>query len=488
MNVEDERLDSERSELRWEIPLLAALTLSAGALRFHRLGDWSFWIDELFTIDRALTQYGTFADWIQHILPNSLWFPVSVMLSSGALQFFGVSEWSARAVPAAIGVLSIPALYFPARAIFGARVAILSAFLLAMSPWHLFWSQNARFYTALVLFYTLALLAFFLGLERNRPSYILFGILFFYLAFSERIFSLFLIPVMAFYLLACWKGPLQKPPGFNKRNLLLLASPLIVGLALEGLSLLTRGSSFTLGEMDWFFLYVNKTPLRLGGAVAFNVGVALAVLALMSGVYFLFQKNRAATLLLIGVALPLSMLIPASLFMFTEDRYLFGTLPGWILLASLGINEIWSRLGQRRKLLAAAFVAMLAADAAGEILLYFRLNHGNRREWREAFQLVRDRADSDDVVVAYWPEFSDYYLDREILPWADVRLETLTGRKERTWFVVDSETVWGSPARKRWVERNAELVEVFYLRTPEDLNLRVYVYDPSVPERRLSKE
>lgn len=97
-----------------ELLLLAAVTLAAGILRFYRLGEWSFWIDKLFTIERALTQYGALSNWIHHIPPVSPWFPISVMLNSGAIQSLGVREWSARAVPAAIGVLSIPALYFPA--------------------------------------------------------------------------------------------------------------------------------------------------------------------------------------------------------------------------------------------------------------------------------------------------------------------------------------------------------------------------------------
>ena len=33
--------------------LLAAITLLAGALRFHKLGEWSFWRDELITISHA---------------------------------------------------------------------------------------------------------------------------------------------------------------------------------------------------------------------------------------------------------------------------------------------------------------------------------------------------------------------------------------------------------------------------------------------------
>ena len=33
--------------------LLAGITLLALILRFYKLGEWSFWIDEIFTVNRA---------------------------------------------------------------------------------------------------------------------------------------------------------------------------------------------------------------------------------------------------------------------------------------------------------------------------------------------------------------------------------------------------------------------------------------------------
>jgi hypothetical protein len=48
----------------------------------------------------------------------------------------------------------------------------------------------------------------------------------------------------------------------------------------------------------------------------------------------------------------------------------------------------------------------------------------------------------------------------------------------RFWFVVDSETVWANDKMNTWLNDNADLIEVKYLRTPEDLYLRTYLYDP----------
>jgi len=134
---------------------LAAILLLAILLRFYKLGEWSFWLDELRTVERAQS----------HVNPEAIigqwWQPsLSLILTGGTLDLLGTSEWSARLVSAIIGIVSIPALYYPVKRLFGGQAGLVASFLLAISPWHLYWSQNARFYTSLLLLYSLALLAF----------------------------------------------------------------------------------------------------------------------------------------------------------------------------------------------------------------------------------------------------------------------------------------------------------------------------------------
>src|SRR5262245_60946724 len=166
---------------------LALITLLAAALRFYRLGEWSFWIDEVFTVNHALAHFSTPQLILEHIPPNRNWVPFSVILTAQMLNMGGISEWSARLTSVLIGDLSIPLLYMPVKAIFGSRVALIAMLLLSISPWHIFWSQNARFYTALMLLYSLALFSFYFGLERNRPQFFIVFYLLLYMAMSERL-------------------------------------------------------------------------------------------------------------------------------------------------------------------------------------------------------------------------------------------------------------------------------------------------------------
>ena len=143
--------------------LLGMITLIAALLRFYKLGEWSFWWDEMFTLRDVQNIFDNFG------VRTSL----SFMLINVVLNALGISEWSARLVPAIFGILSVPILYFPVKKMFGPAVALITGSLLALSPWHLYWSQNARFYTALLLFYTLALLTFYFWIEEDRLGYLL---------------------------------------------------------------------------------------------------------------------------------------------------------------------------------------------------------------------------------------------------------------------------------------------------------------------------
>ena len=98
------------------------------------------------------------------------------------MRTLGPSEWSARLVPSLIGILTIPLLYLLLRRCLPLPGALFTILLLALSPWHLYWSQNARFYTLLFLFFNLGLLFFYLGIEEDRPWHLLAALVLFGLA------------------------------------------------------------------------------------------------------------------------------------------------------------------------------------------------------------------------------------------------------------------------------------------------------------------
>src|SRR5215216_5758209 len=299
---------------------LAVITLFAAALRFYRLGEWSFWIDEIFTINHAVSHLSTIELLSKNIPPSRNWIPLSVIVNAQVLKLDGINEWSARLVPAMIGILTIPILYFPTRKIFGPRVALISLLLLAVSPWHIFWSQNARFYTSLMLFYTLALFAFHFGIEEDKPMYLFLFFVMVYFAASERLSALFIFPVVVIYLAMVWILKFEQPKGMNFRNLLIITSPLFIGGAIELYSRIVKGESRFFADFTWFFQYQIDDPFRLLVFVSNNFGIPLMVMAVFSGLFLVHSRSRTGLLMLISAVMPLLILMLANLFIFTKDR------------------------------------------------------------------------------------------------------------------------------------------------------------------------
>ena len=458
---------------------LALITVLAAGLRFFRLGEWSFWIDEIYTISHAQHHFGNLELILEHIPPARNWVPISVILTAQVLNLLGVSEWSARLVSAVIGILTIPILYFPLKKIFGNRVVLIALLLLAVSPWHIFWSQNARFYTLLMLFYTLALLAVYFGLEQDKPVY--FGVFYvlFYLAFSERVITVLIIPVVALYLFLLWILPIEKPRGFNLKNILILSSPIILFLLFQLILFLTTGSYIFSSDVAALAPPIDS-PMRLLIIIVFSIGIPISCLAFFSGIYLLLRNDRTILFLLIGAILPVILLMIANPFFFVLERYAFITLVFWIVIASIGITVIFSMVKKNGLILAFGILFILLSDAAGENLMYYQINHGNRLEWQEAVQYVQRSMKDGDIVISTRADLASYYLGEEVLEYSELSLSDLENIGNHIWFIMDYPGIWhGKQLTKEWVESNARIEKYSYLRVREENSLLVYHLDTS---------
>ena len=454
---------------------LLAVTLLAAVLRIPMLGRWSLWIDEAFTIGRVQANVN-----LAEIL-RTWWQPsLSVILTGGAFHLFGVSEWSARLVAVAIGILSVPVLYLALRKPFGSWVALLAVVLLALSPWHIYWSQNARFYTSAMLLTALSMLACYAVMERDRPWHIVSFYLLLFFAMGERLIVLLAVPAVPVYLLLLWVLPLERPKGWRARNLALQALPAVLFAVRDAFGLLTSGPPHLAHSLEVFGGNPNHSAFRLLASIAYRLGVPLICLALVGGVYLVLQKNRAGLFALTAAVVPVVLLTAMAPFAFTIDRYIFTTLPFWMVLAAAGVHQIYVALEGRKKLLALGVLAALAGTYLGEDVLYFTAQNGNRPDWRGAFAIVERRRIEGDLVLATRPELGHYYLDREVRSLATFDPDAAQAIEQRIWFVIDEATSYVDPATEQWLSAQAQLVDVLAISMPsKSLNIRIYLYDPA---------
>lgn len=459
--------------------LLALIVLIAAALRFYKIGEWSLWFDEISTINRASAHYSDLNGLVRHIPPATNWIPLSVILTGFVMNNLGISEWSSRLVPALIGIISIPAIFFPTKKEFGTTVGLLAVLLLAISPWHIEWSQNARFYSSLMLLCTLALFAFYYAVENDRPVLIYVFLILLYLAISERMTALMIVPVVIIYLLLLRILPFEKPPGLRLRNLIIIFLAGILYILYEIYGLLSTGNS---SLQDTFLVFSpnrGPDPIRLLSAILFSIGIPLVCLAFFGSIYLLLKRSRSGLFFFLGAIVPTGLLLIINSFMYTDERYVFITLPSWIILGALATKEIISETRKQSGVLATGVLVLLLANAAYGNLLYFFETNGNRLDWRGGFELMQEKSLDGDLVASYWPDLGRYYLGKEVLSLIDVNPEVVIADGHRMWFVIDNFAVWSVSRTSLWVERNCELMmfdEMFVNRTEL---LRVYLCEPA---------
>lgn len=457
--------------------ILALIVAGATGLRFFKLGDWSFWGDELYTIRDAL-----------YAVSSPGLHPVSFVLTGFALNLLGISEWSARLVSALIGIVSIPILYFPTRKIFGTGTALVSGALLAISPWHLYWSQNARFYTAMLLFYTIALFLFYFALEEDRPAYLLLSLVFVGLAFKERLTALLFVPVVVTYIMALlalpWLGySVGRPKGLRWRNMLLFFGPSFLG-----------GAYFAFPELSnwsrWLesFGRINNNPVWLTAGVVFYTRVAVICFGL-AGLGYLLLHSRARlrrTGLLLGASalVPLILIAGVSLVHYTANRYVFISLTSWIILASVAALALWKTIqrqehGWAANLLVLGVISILFIDPMGENLLYYRYQNGNRDDWKGALTYVAQHRQPNDGVIVGHHLVGDFYLNEPTVDIYSLTLEDLQTLDRRTWLVEDMNVPERRPEMHDWILKNAQLVGSFDVHVrARTFVMRVYLFEP----------
>ncbi|MDT5061284.1 MAG: mannosyltransferase [Acidobacteriota bacterium] len=198
MAATNERFNQTKVSSLLLASLLLILALGA-VLRVYRLGAESIWLDEAFTIQ---TSYGSLTqivvDTSKDVHPPLYYFAIHYWM-----QFFGDTEFSTRLLSALFGVLAILAIYKLASLLYDQTTGLLAALLLALSRFHIEYSQEARMYTLLCLL-TLLSMYFFTKLVAGRKSrFALAG----YIASSTllmytHVYSIFIIAAQNLYWLS----------------------------------------------------------------------------------------------------------------------------------------------------------------------------------------------------------------------------------------------------------------------------------------------
>ncbi len=135
--------------------LLLLVLLLAVALRFYRLDAQSLWNDEGTSVAMAQRDLATITrDAAYDIHP-----PLYYWLLSAWVRLFGPSEVAVRSLSALLGVALVALIYPLGYLLAGRWAGLASAFLAAINPFQVYYSQEARMYMLLAVLGTLAFYA-----------------------------------------------------------------------------------------------------------------------------------------------------------------------------------------------------------------------------------------------------------------------------------------------------------------------------------------
>jgi len=128
----------------WAIRLaLLGITLLALALRLWHLSGQSLGYDEGYSIALARQSLGAIAAQTAADIQPPLYYD----LLHFWMQLFGSSEAAVRSLSLLFGLLTVPLLYALGRRLFGPATGLLAALLGAISPFWIWYAQEARNYT-----------------------------------------------------------------------------------------------------------------------------------------------------------------------------------------------------------------------------------------------------------------------------------------------------------------------------------------------------
>ena len=398
------------------LPLLAILLLAVG-LRLTRLHE-SVWIDELYTSNL----------FVGHplVLMKTLFSDIHPPLYFVGMHFwnalFGDSELSLRMPPLLCGLASVVVLFQLGRRVFDTRTGLIAALLLALSPVHIWYSQEGRPYSFDVLMLLVTTLAFVevSGARAFRWSLAffvgLFGIAFTHYYMAAFVFA---FPVLAWF---------AKSPSRGRITWISGMIAVLVGayiFAKASISHVDTGRSylraFDLAEawrlfFHWFLTGNSLTPIgeppRLAPLLWAIQGIG--VLAVLLGI---LRSVKRGPLARTAGGHPwqiplLALVLPGALFVLTLigldrtyiERSALPSLPLFLLVLAAGVGGI------RRAWLANGMLTLTVAAAATALVGYFAFEgswtvYKPRPDWRTAAAYLTNEIEHTDGVLRV---YSDY--------------------------------------------------------------------------------
>ncbi|OGE42615.1 hypothetical protein A3B45_00200 [Candidatus Daviesbacteria bacterium RIFCSPLOWO2_01_FULL_39_12] len=375
----------------------------------------------------------------------------------------GTSEIWLRLLSVIFGVFTILLTYKVTKELFSRNVALVASFLLAINPYHIYYSQEVRMYAEAALFGTLSVFFFYLSTAKpkflNYLGYILSTTALIYTHYD----GFFLIFTQILYLLIIRKDKIRYflSPLFIVFLLYIPWIPQFLIQLLNGL----RANEYLPGWREALSLpFYKAVPLTF---IKFSFGrisieenfthylLAVLILGVVGFIFFnsprrMREKNYQLVLFWFLIPILKALIISFQIPLNQPFRILY-IIPAFCILLALGILN----LGRVKNL----FIGIIVVISLSGLILYYGSSKYQREDWRGASKFILKNINENSLVLFAWPQpFSPY-----------------------TWYAKDKQS-WGVvlrfPAEKREIEDNLR-----NLNQTKDVYIFEYLQDLSDPRR-----
>ncbi|NQT89694.1 MAG: glycosyltransferase family 39 protein [Candidatus Omnitrophica bacterium] len=389
-----------RKKIDWIFFLILAL---AAALRLYNLGAESIWYDEISVVNRMTRG-------LSYLLYGGHQGPPHFLVMRLFTGVFGVSAAALRLPSVIFSLLSLALIYKLAFRLFNEKTALVSALLFAISPFNIFYSQDASYYS---LYLFLALLSVWLFVKilyedesgyAGAIGYVIVSIL----ACLTSVLSILIIFVqnIIFFL---------RKKTFSRRwiflQLVIFLSVVIWFTVMSG-AYFTRETEFFHARTGWIQMPDSASLIdtfktfcyggeRYGGSdVTVSLTPAWIPIALSSilTVFFFIGLLRSkdytkALLLLLWIVVPISVLYVYSVLVrpLYVIRYLIYCVPAFYITVGIGIADIRNRYLRLGMVL--AIVLMMAVPLQAYYAQDLKI------PWRDIIADINSQSRKGDLVI-----------------------------------------------------------------------------------------
>jgi len=317
---------------------LAAVILAGALLRIYQFTWQCQMVDEQFTASYITNS-------VSYIVQNSLaadFNPPTYYLCAKLSAFIhgGIDNFSIRLPALIFGILAIPAAYLAGKELKNNTLGILTAIVVAIDYPLIYYSQNARPYSMVLLFFTLFIWMFiriYTGKDKSNTSIIILGILAAACLWSHYFSA---VPLAVAFILLAKKNRHIAISSTIDAGIFILPMALMFGLNQFGERIVKQSTGL---EISWYQM-ITYIPNEL------FCWMWIVILPLVAYAYHQKKDTAIRPLVWIEVSAPICLVASTFLTGWLMPRYTVLVAPLLIITAMYPIADYLDTLPQTKKL------------------------------------------------------------------------------------------------------------------------------------------